>query len=157
MVKLVEVEDNESVYSEDSQYTTDDEALTSEEEEEEDGSDFEDDDDYLDESFLERLTALKDIIPAHHRQSVINTTSTLYQWSRLGGMLAGKLTWIFTTSALLVVFPLALETDRDKMMQQWQDEQQQGSPEQKPTAPPPGAQMPGMGSGMPGLAPGVVQ
>ncbi|KAI8321214.1 hypothetical protein GQ54DRAFT_298112 [Martensiomyces pterosporus] len=163
MVKLVEIED-ESVYDDDSQYTTDDESeslasLSDKEgdlldEDEEFDSDFEDDDDdLLEESFLERIVALKDIIPSHHRQAISSTASSVYNWGNFGVRLAGKLGWVFTTSALLVVFPLALETDRDKMMQQWESEQGMAQ----------GHHQPGMGGapGIPGIpgsapAPGMV-
>ncbi|KAJ1932038.1 mitochondrial import receptor subunit Tom22, partial [Linderina pennispora] len=129
MVKLVEVEENE--YESDSQYTTDaesdNESLIEKDlsdSESEYDSDFDgEDDDVLDESFLERLAALKEIVPAQQRQAISSTVSSIYNWGNFGLRLAGKLGWVFTSSALLIVFPLALESDREKMMQQWEAEQ----------------------------------
>ncbi|KAJ1719292.1 mitochondrial import receptor subunit Tom22 [Coemansia erecta] len=175
MVKLVEIEDNEG-YDSDSQYTTDSEDARSvsaasersglDEEEDEDSDDYETDsdyDDYLDESLLERLSALKDIVPVEHRTRVSSAVSAVARWSGLGAGLVGKLAWVFTTSALLVVFPLAIESDREKMMQQWEAEQggaggaaaagQMPQGHQQPY----GGMMPGApAGGAPGLAPGVV-
>ncbi|KAJ2515277.1 mitochondrial import receptor subunit Tom22 [Coemansia sp. RSA 1939] len=157
MVKLVEIED-QSDYEMDSQYTTDDESVATIDEkdehgEEEDGieSDFEDDEDVFDESLLERLAALKDIVPASQRNAVASAVGTVAKWSGIGASIAGKLAWVFTTSALLVVFPLALESDREKMMMEQWGGANGGGPEQAPGmvgGPPPGQMMPA-----PGIAP----
>ncbi|KAJ2063543.1 mitochondrial import receptor subunit Tom22 [Coemansia sp. S146] len=157
MVKLVEIEDD-AVFDDDSQYTTDDDenesaaSLTDKEEDESD-FDFDEEDDEFEETFLERVQALKDIIPIEKRRAVSSALSNISYWGTLGMHLAGKLSWVFTTSALLVVFPLALESDREKMMQQWESEQAGGIPG--------GQQQPMMGGGMPppgvaGSAPGLV-
>ncbi|KAJ2752493.1 mitochondrial import receptor subunit Tom22 [Coemansia nantahalensis] len=165
MVRLVEIED-ESAYDDDSQYTTESEAGESagsvgEKDLESDFEDYDEegdyDDDLLDESLLERLVALRDIIPARHQQAIARAASTVGFWGEMGARLAGKLAWVFTTSALLVVFPLALEGDRDKMMQQWEAEQMQqpggALPGQPPMMPPPGAAgFGGMAAPAPGLA-----
>ncbi|KAJ2492432.1 mitochondrial import receptor subunit Tom22 [Coemansia sp. RSA 2050] len=152
MVKLVEIEDD-AVFDDDSQYTTDEDenesiASLSDKEEESD-SDFEEDDDF-EETFLERVQALKDIIPIEKRRAISSAFSNISYWGTFGIHLAGKLGWVFTTSALLVVFPLALETDRDKMMQQWESEQAGGIPggQQQPMI---GGMPPGVAGSPPGL------
>ncbi|KAJ2697949.1 mitochondrial import receptor subunit Tom22 [Coemansia sp. IMI 203386] len=175
MVKFVEIEEEEIYDDNDSQYTTDseDEASGAQKEDDSDAEDsasdldtddeeneYDDDDDYLEESLLERLSALKDIIPAEQRSAITGTISSIGSWGKFGMSLAGKLGWIFTTSALLVVFPLAIESDREKMMQQWEAEQSgmaAGGPHGAPMggAMPPPQHQPGM-PGMPGIAPGVV-
>ncbi|KAI7826690.1 mitochondrial outer membrane translocase complex, subunit Tom22 [Kickxella alabastrina] len=154
MVKLVEIEE-ESVYDGDSQYTTDSEleSLANQSEKDYDSEfDEEDEDDYLEESFLERIAALKDIVPVEQRRVISSTVSSIGRWGGMGISVVGKLGWIFTTSALLVVFPLAIESDREKMMQQWEAEQgMQGQMNA-----PPAAALPGMpGAVAPGLAPGL--
>ncbi|KAJ2496838.1 mitochondrial import receptor subunit Tom22 [Coemansia sp. RSA 1836] len=161
MVKLVEIEDD-AVFDDDSQYTTDDEehesvaSLTDKEDDGESDFDFEDDDEdeEFEETFLERVQALKDIIPLEKRRAFSSALSSASYWGNFGLHLAGKLSWVFTTSALLVVFPLALESDREKMMQQWESEQggAMGGGQQQP--------MMGGGAGMPlpgvaGSAPGL--
>ncbi|KAJ1820840.1 mitochondrial import receptor subunit Tom22, partial [Coemansia sp. RSA 2598] len=102
-----------------------------------------------------------DIIPAEQRHAISSTVSSIGSWGKLGLSLAGKLGWIFTTSALLVVFPLAIESDREKMMQQWEAEQSGmaagsgGAPGAPMGGVMPPQHHPGM-PGAPGLAPGVV-
>ncbi|KAJ1677544.1 mitochondrial import receptor subunit Tom22, partial [Spiromyces aspiralis] len=108
----------------DSNYITEDESVVSglfdgEDDEEEDYED----DEIIDETLSERIAALKDVIPAHHRNSIYNFSRRVYDLGSTGMQLAGKLTWVLTTSALLVVFPLALETDREQMLVQWEKEQ----------------------------------
>ncbi|KAJ2188703.1 mitochondrial import receptor subunit Tom22, partial [Coemansia sp. RSA 353] len=110
MVKLVEID--EADYDSDSQYTTDSESSLSVHENVD--SDFEDD--YMDESLLERIAALKDIVPIEQRHAVSRLASQVAYWGDFGMRLMGKLSWVVTTSALLVVLPLAYETDKDKMM-----------------------------------------
>ncbi|KAJ1814175.1 hypothetical protein LPJ56_003132, partial [Coemansia sp. RSA 2599] len=97
MVKFVEIEE-EQIYDDDSQYTTDSEEDEDLDALKEDESDFdesasdldsdeedeEDDDDYLDESLLERLSALKDIIPAEQRHAISSTVSSIGSWGKLG-------------------------------------------------------------------------
>ncbi|KAJ2784209.1 mitochondrial import receptor subunit Tom22 [Coemansia javaensis] len=153
MVRLVEIEDD-SQYDDDSQYTTDSDSASEKAADSDADSDYddedEDDDDLLDESLLERIAALKDILPVRQQQAISRAASTVGYWGSMGVRLAGKLTWVFTTSALLVVFPLALESDRDKMMQQWESGQQAAGGQPPAMAPPGGA--PGMMAPAPGLA-----
>ncbi|CAO3594559.1 unnamed protein product [Absidia cylindrospora] len=105
MVKLEEVpvdqfEDNvEDVVSDDESEYSDDE-------------DFDDDED---ESVLDRLAALKDIIPLKHRATFV-----------------GKSAWVLTTSMLLLVLPLALEIEKEQALVAYEQEamQQQGAAQQ---------------------------
>ncbi|KAJ1856974.1 mitochondrial import receptor subunit Tom22 [Coemansia sp. RSA 1822] len=146
MVKLVEIDETE--YDSDSQYTTDSE---SEHDIHDDYVDSDFEDDYMDESLLERLAALKDIVPVEQRHALSKVASRVGYWGDFGMRLVGKLAWVFTTSAFLVVLPLAIETDREKMMMQWESEQN-GAQGQ---APPPGM-APNMAPGVVGPAPGIV-
>ncbi|KAJ2811388.1 mitochondrial import receptor subunit Tom22 [Coemansia sp. 'formosensis'] len=153
MVKLVEIEDD-AVFDDDSQYTTDEEeneSVASLTDKEDDESDFEDEDDEFEETFLERVQALKDIIPIEKRRAVSSALSSISYWGTFGMNLAGKLGWVFTTSALLVVFPLALESDREKMMQQWESEQAGAVPGGQQQQPMLGGMPPGVAGSAPGL------
>ncbi len=80
------------------------------------------------ESLLERIYALRDIVPPSTRQSIstkLNTVST-YAWA--GGSVLGKVAWVVTTSALLVGLPFALAVeDEARMAQQERDFQAQQS------------------------------
>ncbi|KAJ1735147.1 mitochondrial import receptor subunit Tom22, partial [Coemansia biformis] len=112
----------------------------------------EDDDELADESLLERLAALKDMVPARHQRAISSFASTVGYWGSFGAQLTGKLAWVATTSVLLVVFPLALESDRDKMMQQWESEQQDAGTAAGPPPMMPPAGPAGMLAPAPGLA-----
>lgn len=86
-------------------------------------------DDY-DESFLDRLAALKDIVPPTTRHSIVSTVAKTASWLRRGGRLVGSVVWVVTTSALLVALPLALSLeDEAKIVAQEKEviEQQQGA------------------------------
>jgi import receptor subunit TOM22 len=98
---------------------------------EEDYSDFSDDEDFddEDESLLDRLSALKDIIPLKHRNRVSSSVSTLASWSKTGATFVGKSAWVITTSMLLLVLPLALEIEKEQALVAYEKEamQQQGA------------------------------
>lgn len=97
----------------------------------EDYSDFSDDDDYddEDESLLERIAALKDIIPLKHRNRLSATASSLFSWGKTGATFIGKSAWVITTSMLLLVLPLALEIEKEQALVAYEKEamQQQGA------------------------------
>ncbi len=68
--------------------------------------------DDFDESFLDRIAELKDIGPptTHHPTASILTIESA-SWIKRSGILAGNISWIITTSALLVALPLALSLE----------------------------------------------
>lgn len=81
------------------------------------------------ESFYERLTALRDIVPPSTRHSISTKISTTSSFFKRGGKILGNVVWILTTSALLVGLPLALSLeDEAKIMAQEKEmmAQQQG-------------------------------
>ncbi|CAO3701856.1 unnamed protein product [Rhizopus stolonifer] len=98
---------------------------------EEEYSDFSDDEDFdnEDESFLDRMTALKDIIPLKHRNRVSSSVSTLTSWTKTGATFVGKSAWVITTSMFLLVLPLALEIEKEQALVAYEKEamQQQGT------------------------------
>ncbi|KAI8067864.1 mitochondrial outer membrane translocase complex, subunit Tom22 [Gongronella butleri] len=123
MVKLEEVpvdqfEDNvEDIVSEDdSDYTDDDD-------------DFDDDED---ESLLDRIAALKEIIPLKQRNRLYSGAQTLTSWGKTGATFVGKSAWVLTTSMLLLVLPLALEIEKEQALVAYEQEamQQQGAQQQ---------------------------
>lgn len=103
--------------------------------EEEDYSDFSDEDDFddEDESLLDRIAALKDIIPLKHRNRVSNSVSTLTSWGKTGATFVGKSAWVITTSMFLLVLPLALEIEKEQALVAYEKEamQQQGTQQVK--------------------------
>lgn len=83
-----------------------------------------------DETFIDRLTALVDIVPPTTRQSIYSRVSKTASFFKRGGKLAGNIVWVLTTSAILVGLPLALSLeDEAKIVQQEQEmlAQQQGA------------------------------
>ncbi|QLL32777.1 hypothetical protein HG536_0D02990 [Torulaspora globosa] len=70
-------------------------------------SEFEDDYDE-NETFVERLVALKDIIPPKNRQSIAKLFNATTVFMRKAFSRTGSLTWAITTSALLLGVPLSL-------------------------------------------------
>ncbi|KAF8635994.1 hypothetical protein AX15_000156 [Amanita polypyramis BW_CC] len=99
-----------------------------------------------DESFLDRLAALKDIVPPTTRHSISSRISKTASWIKRSGKLAGNVVWIVTTSALLVALPLALSLeDEAKIVAQEKEmiEQQQGAQQMlAPSMYPPGPNQP---------------
>ncbi|KAF7846368.1 hypothetical protein BT93_L4492, partial [Corymbia citriodora subsp. variegata] len=93
---------------------------------ESEASDLEDDD-LLDESFSDRIAALKDVIPPQQRKFLSNTFETTSSWLSTGVRFSGKALWVLSTSALLLGVPWALafseeqqlaEMEREMKMQQ---------------------------------------
>ncbi|KAG5457393.1 MAG: mitochondrial import receptor subunit Tom22-domain-containing protein [Olpidium bornovanus] len=86
----------------------------------EDGDDDDDDDDDeyvdLDESLLDRILALKDMIPASKRAAMVSRFYKAYSWTTWSTSVLGKAAWVIATSALLLAFPLALEVDKEQAL-----------------------------------------
>ncbi|KAG2171673.1 hypothetical protein INT43_008053 [Umbelopsis isabellina] len=96
-------------------------------------SDYSDSDiDDEEESFLDRVAALKDIIPQKQRDSISNSFSKVSSWSKTGATFVGKSAWVITTSMLLLVLPLALEIEKEQALVAYEKEalQQQGAAQQ---------------------------
>jgi import receptor subunit TOM22 len=84
------------------------------------------DDDFLEEeSVLERLAALVDIVPPTTRQKIVNTIGDTVSLSWGIGQTIGSGLWVLCTGALLILLPVGLELERDAMAIQ-QEYQQRG-------------------------------
>lgn len=82
------------------------------------------------ETVWERLSALRDIIPPSTRRSIASTFNTTTSYAFTGSLLAGKLVWVVTTSALLVGLPFALAVEDESRIVAQEKEmmaQQQGA------------------------------
>ncbi|KAI8371410.1 mitochondrial outer membrane translocase complex, subunit Tom22 [Radiomyces spectabilis] len=99
------------------------------EHEDSDYSDDEDFDDDEDESLLDRLAALKEIVPLKTRNQIASGASSLTSWGKTGVTFVGKSAWVLTTSMLLLVLPLALEIEKEQALVAYEKEamQQQGA------------------------------
>ena len=91
-----------------------------------------------DETLGDRLYALRDMVSPATRQKIAATWNTTTSWTFWGGKLAGNAVWVVTTSALLVVLPLALSIENESMLIQQEGEllaQQQGQQQVRPAEP----------------------
>ncbi|KAK5167801.1 mitochondrial import receptor subunit Tom22 [Saxophila tyrrhenica] len=119
MVQLEEVEDDELNQQqpgpnkeEEDEWDTDTESEV---------SDVDVDDD-LDETLLDRLAALKDIVPPTYRKQLSNVTSTGYSWAAKAMNMSGKTLWVVSTSALLLGVPWALAFSEEQQVQEMERE-----------------------------------
>lgn len=83
-----------------------------------------------DESVLDRLYALRDIIPLKQREALANNARRVYGWGRIAITFAGKSAWVLTTTMMLLVLPLALEIEKEQALITYEKEaqaQQQGA------------------------------
>ncbi|KAH6724358.1 mitochondrial outer membrane translocase complex, subunit Tom22 [Leptodontidium sp. 2 PMI_412] len=118
MVELVEVEDEsfgkEQVgpSDEDDYYTDTDSEISS------------DDEDNIadEESFADRLLALKDIVPPTTRSFISNKVETTASWIKSGLLFSGKTLWVVSTSALLLGVPWALAFAEEQQMVEMEKE-----------------------------------
>ncbi|CAG8472029.1 8447_t:CDS:2, partial [Funneliformis mosseae] len=125
MVKVEEITEDydDDHHSEDSNFTTDD-------------SDSEDD--FEEETWIERIRALRDIIPTDTRDSISYKISSMMSFGVRGARFLGNGAWVLTTSALLVVFPLLVEIGRESAINQMESD-----PYGQPGQPlPPGQHLP---------------
>lgn len=77
---------------------------------------------------LERLYALRDIVPPSTRSNIASTFRTASSYAFAGGSVVGKIAWVVTTSALLVGLPFALAVeDEARIAQQEREFQAQQS------------------------------
>ncbi|KAJ3070197.1 mitochondrial import receptor protein [Podochytrium sp. JEL0797] len=96
----------------------DDEFITEDEEEFES-----DDEEFENETLLERIAALADIIPPTTRHAVSTTVSNTVSIGFSSAQFVGKGLWVVATSALLVLMPIALEIERESFAIQQENAQ----------------------------------
>jgi import receptor subunit TOM22 len=81
-----------------------------------------DDDESLEETLLERISALKDMIPPKQRAAVANAfdaTSSFVTW---GLRMGGKSLWVLSTSAIMLGVPYALAVGEEQQMVEMEKE-----------------------------------
>ncbi|CAL9727912.1 mitochondrial import receptor subunit Tom22p [Monosporozyma unispora] len=117
MVELTEINDDENVPVQEPQVVPAEPVNTEEkdlfpvskkdESDESDDSDFDDDFDE-NETLLDRVIALKEIIPPKQRQCIVESYNSTTSFVKTVFAKGGSLTWALTTSALLLGVPLSL-------------------------------------------------
>ena len=89
-----------------------------------------DSDSPVDESILDRISALKDIVPPTTRHSITSKVSKTASFFKRTTKFAGNVIWVVTTSALLIGLPLALILEDEAKVVAQENEmlaQQQGA------------------------------
>ena len=88
-----------------------------------------------DETVLDRIAALKDIIPAHRRDTIARTFSTASSYGKMAAFIGGKAAYILITTVLMLGIPYALSSEEDKLIseQERQMQLQQGMSEVFPS------------------------
>ncbi|KAH9999602.1 mitochondrial import translocase subunit Tom22 [Russula compacta] len=84
----------------------------------------------VDESLLDRIAALKDIVPPTTRHSLLSKVSKTASFLKRTTKFAGNAIWVVTTSALLIGLPLALILEDEAKVVAQENEilaQQQGA------------------------------
>ncbi|ORZ39280.1 mitochondrial import receptor subunit Tom22-domain-containing protein [Catenaria anguillulae PL171] len=66
-----------------------------------------------DESFIDRLAALADVIPPHVRYSVSSKLASLGSLSKATAFFLGRAAWVLSTTALVMVAPLVYEMEKE--------------------------------------------
>ena len=120
----------------DEHYAEDDDGFVDEEDSEGDYSDAsseadEDDSNIENESFLERITALKDIIPENRRDAIARAFNKACSFGSMATFVGGKVAYIIVTSVFMLGIPYAISGDEDRMIaeQERQMQLQQGMSE----------------------------
>ncbi|KAE8346530.1 hypothetical protein BDV24DRAFT_122958 [Aspergillus arachidicola] len=127
MVQLQEVEDEH--YAQEKPQVTKNNVLLASDDEDDDYTDTEseiseDSDIELDgETFYERLSALKDMIPPSARRQVNSTVSSITSFTKSSLMFSGRALWVISTSAFLVGIPFALAYAEEEQYVQMEREQ----------------------------------
>ncbi|KAG0648683.1 Translocase of outer membrane 22 kDa subunit [Hyphodiscus hymeniophilus] len=118
MVELVEVED-ESFESKQTGPDDDDEYYT-----DTDSEISTDDEDNIadEETFTDRILALRDMIPPTTRSYIANTVDSTTSWVKSGLVFSGKTLWVVSTSALLLGVPWALAFAEEQQMVEFEKE-----------------------------------
>ncbi|KJX99277.1 mitochondrial import receptor subunit tom22 like protein [Zymoseptoria brevis] len=81
-----------------------------------------DEDDAFDETILDRVYALKDIVPPTYRKRIASAADTGYAWLSSGLSFSGKTLWVVSTSALLLGVPWALAFSEEQQYQEMERE-----------------------------------
>ena len=72
--------------------------------------------DVTDETVLERIQALADIIPPVTRAKMLHSLSDAGSWAFSMGQWVGSGLWILSTASLMALLPLALELERERAL-----------------------------------------
>ncbi|KAF8194248.1 mitochondrial import translocase subunit Tom22 [Pholiota molesta] len=100
----------------------------------------------VDESFFDRIVALRDIVPPTTRHNISTRVAQTASFVKKSSKLVGNIIWVLTTSTLLIGLPLALivedeskaDAQEKEMLEQQQGVQQMIAPSESKGLVPPG-------------------
>ncbi|CAH2350696.1 mitochondrial import receptor subunit Tom22p [[Candida] railenensis] len=124
MVKLTQIDDETATTFEQTAQPQEKTENYSEESESESDSDFDDEFDIENETLLDRVVALKDIIPPSQRTQIVSVAETAKALITSGINKSGNLLWTLTSSALLLGVPLSLAILAETQLQEMEKEMQ---------------------------------
>lgn len=122
MVKLTQIEDESNSNFEKTTNFPKGSASYSESDDSDSESEVDDDFDIENETLLERITALKDIIPPQRRSQILSYVESSRQLLTSGFQKTGSLLWILTSSALLLGVPLSMAILSETQLQEMEKE-----------------------------------
>lgn len=82
-----------------------------------------DDEDLPEETFVDRVYALRDIVPPTTRTKISTTVSTVTSYTKGSLWFGGKALWVISTSALLLGVPWALAYAEEQQFVEMEKEQ----------------------------------
>jgi import receptor subunit TOM22 len=102
----------------DEQYTGAETVVDDDDDEWSDESDDGEDDEkeIASETLIDRIVALKDIIPARQRDAIARTLSKAYSYGTIATFIGGKAAYVVITSVLMLGIPYALTLEEDRMI-----------------------------------------
>ncbi|KND04803.1 uncharacterized protein SPPG_00505 [Spizellomyces punctatus DAOM BR117] len=109
LIATLEEDDNDSQYEDE-----DGDELLSEDDIED--LEIDDEDDIQDESLLERISALVDVVPPSTRRSIVRSVKNVTSATWGAAQWVGSAAWVLATAAMLVGLPVALELEREQFV-----------------------------------------
>ncbi|KAI9164620.1 mitochondrial import receptor subunit Tom22 [Blastocladiella emersonii ATCC 22665] len=76
-----------------------------------------------DESLLDRVAALRDIVPPELRYAVADKAAALAGFGKATAFFLGRAAWVLSTTAIVMVAPLVFEMEKDNHMELLEREQ----------------------------------
>lgn len=76
------------------------------------------------ETILDRIVALKDIIPARQRDAIAHTLSKTYSYGTIATYIGGNAAYVVITSVLMLGIPYALTLEEDRMISEQERQMQ---------------------------------
>lgn len=120
MVKLTQIDDESNAQNAGSYKDAKKEAYETDSSDSE--VDEDDDFDIENETFYDRIVALKDIIAPEKRSSFLNAASTARSYANTALTKTGSLAWTLASSALLLAVPLSLAILAESQIQEMEKE-----------------------------------